>query len=153
MITKLAIFLFTTLLFINPVFADVNKIKINSQTENDGFIKWTFDSPIKAPKSGCKNVKLKYKIIGGPREIVGYFAIVDNSNKTVSSVSIYTGFTVDGKRDGRSGTKKLKICAEPWSEGYDTYSGIKAGTYDVGLETTDYDNFVLGQKWVTVKVK
>jgi hypothetical protein len=143
----------SAILITNPVFASEGKTKINIQTMSDGIVKWTLDSPIKAPKTGCKNVIIKYKVVGGPREIIGYFGIIDNSNNDVAGVFIYTGFTVSGIKDKRSGTKKLKICAEPWSDGYQTYAGIKPGTYDAFSETEDYNGNVIGQEYFTIKVK
>ena len=143
----------SAILITNPVFASEGKTKINIQTMSDGIVKWTLDSPIKAPKTGCKNVKIKYKIVGGPREIIGTFGIIDNSNNDVADVSIYTGFTVDGIKDKRSGTKNLKICAEPRSDNYGGYVGIKKGTYDAFSETTSYNGNVVGQEYFTIKVK
>jgi hypothetical protein len=139
---KLTIAFLSAILIANPVFAYESKTKINFQTESDGVVQWTFDSPIKVPKKGCKNVKVKYKQVGGPREISSALGIIDNSNNDVAYATMMTHKLADN-RDKRSGTKYLKICA-----------GIKPGTYDAFIESTGFDvTYAIAQTLFTIKMK
>jgi hypothetical protein len=127
---------------------------IKNQTINDGETEWTLPNNIKAPKKGtCKNIKIKFRQVS-----FGYVSsalgIIDNSNMTVGYVSVTLGFP----GNPRSGSKKMKVCAEAWKETevFDLWgkSPAKKGTYNLVAETSDMNSeLIIGQKFSSIKLK
>jgi hypothetical protein len=134
-ITRLALhfFIISTLVFTGSVaHSAVLSGSVPTKTLNNKGVTWTYPATFKIPKSGCKNLKVQFNIKIPAKGIMSTFNISDDFGGNIGTTSAVRLF------DGKKGTKKIKICAEPWVSDFgDEYVGVEKGTFDILSETID----------------
>ncbi len=115
----------------------------NNKTLSDSGVTWTFPSTFKIPKSGCKNITFKYKVKIPGRDTYTTIKLENNFGDAVA----YERVVVATR--GKSGSLKLKVCAEDYCAAGLTLcdpgdgffrAGARKGTIDVVTQTVaEYD--------------